>query len=162
MEDESPYLLIDPEWEEVIHNWNQKKLTCTRCGHLFYEIDNIGHWKCSQHVRESIYFRARNGYSWPCCGKRAKVINTPAYNGCVKADHTTLSINFDEYHDIPIPRKLEDYIVLKRQSVVIEDETEDLADDNDLFERFIIRRFDWKKAEQLGSLDLISVANMKF
>lgn len=68
---------IPEEWAEILRLWATKQRTCTH-GHLYYELDNVGSWKCRQHALE---YDEGEGL-WPCCGKTNRLDR-----GCVRADH---------------------------------------------------------------------------
>lgn len=138
------YAVVDKKWEDVISRWTEEKLKCTKCGNFFYEINNIGAWKCSQHAHE----RHTNASTrWPCCDKIYRGVPGMASLGCVRADHTTLEVNFTEEHDISIPITLKNYITVYGQSVI---ENNDALHQN----KIKIRRFDWKTADKLGRNDI--------
>lgn len=139
--------MVDKRWDEVIKRWKREKLKCERCGEYFFEITNIGSWKCSQHALD----RPPNSrLRWLCCKARNRGVAGMASKGCVRADHTTLSIQFNEDHDLQIPLPLMDCIGVHSQSII-----EDNIDSTDSTRNIItIRRFDWKTADLLGRNDI--------
>lgn len=96
-------LIRDSYWSDQIDKWKTTKLTCVRCGNFFNEASNIGSWLCWQHP---YYPAPGQGGTWPCCGILDIGGKTGRRCGCVKADHTTLEIPFDESHNVPIPKVL--------------------------------------------------------
>ncbi len=156
MDEESAYLLLDEDWNNIIHKWNQEELKCTRCKMLFKEIENIGLWKCSQHASEYLSGRTSQKQYWSCCNRIYLGNNSLKNIGCIKADHTTLKIPFNEDHDMPIPIALSEFMNLNGKSVVFK-EFEDISSiqgKEELYDTIQIRRFDWKDAEKKGRLDL--------
>jgi hypothetical protein len=135
----SIFFSIDPEWEALLSLWEREQLTCKKCGFFFYEIENIGSWKCYQHAVSS-----PRGGIWPCCGKSF------FDRGCIRADHTTLPISFSENHDLKIPSPLKDAVGIFEKSKV-----EETSDEMEFQSTIKVRRFDWINANKLGRLDAI-------
>lgn len=134
----SIYFSVDPEWEAILSYWKREQLTCFRCKYYFYEIDNLGAWKCAQHA----VVQPGRGGIWSCCNKGS------LERGCVRADHTTLVIPFDENHDIKIPSLLKDVVEIYNKSKV-----EETSDEMEFQSTITVRRFDWIDAAKLGRLD---------
>lgn len=104
-------VIEDSYWTPQIEKWKTVKLECARCGLSFYEINNIGSLACWQHP----YYPAPNvGELWPCCGMNAIAGKTGRRTGCVRADHTTLHVPFDETHNVPIPKVIADRVLKRR------------------------------------------------
>jgi hypothetical protein len=137
-------MAVDKDWEDIINIWTKQKLKCSQCGNFFYEINNLGAWECSQHAVEKPH---NYNIKWPCCNKIQRRVPGMASRGCVRADHTTKTVPFEEHHDISFPLPLVDFIGLYRESVVMEY-------DNKNQDKVTIRRFDWKIADSLGRNDI--------
>lgn len=79
--------------------------TCVRCHTSYYELDNIGGWKCWQHTRG-----IKDG-RFLCCNMPTNK-NTPQEHydyckdvrqrGCVRCDHTTLDEPYTQTNGIII------------------------------------------------------------
>lgn len=74
--------------------WHTKKLRCLRCSQFYFESENIGQWKCKQHVR--VFNRDVAGQHhpvgvWECCGRSPIWRHDEDWpnhaNGCVECDH---------------------------------------------------------------------------
>ena len=119
-------------------------MTCYRCGAYFYEIENIGQWKCNQHA--SVV--PTGGEYWHCCGK---VVGTGhvSDDGCVPSDHTTLSIPYSEVHNVPIPISIIQQLDVPLISTVLHDDVSNTDGDYG-FQQVVVRRYDRESAASKG------------
>jgi len=157
----------------TIYNWQSIELTCARCGLTYYEINNIGQWKCSQHARGWNDYMGGNFYGpfqWDCCGvQMSKFPHGDTKAGCVAADHSPLDIPYSRGEDdMQLPKDLLGLIKVKPESIVPlgdaknTDIYEDLIDRPDSLsvevtdengevisvereEFVVVRRFDWNE-----------------
>lgn len=88
--------IVTPYWKCTLKLWRTVSLRC-RNGHYYFEIDNLGRHRCTQHAAE--YDHVHN--VWPCC-KKGSIRN----GGCVPADHTIHPFNFTDAHDIHLPNRI--------------------------------------------------------
>ena len=139
--------IADREWIEEINRWKSKELTCYKCGTFFYEIDNIGQWKCRQHAS----ITPQNG-EWSCC---KKILGTGhvSSDGCVPSDHTTLLIPYTEIHNLPIPISLVQQLNILEKSVVLHQDPTNTDGDYG-FNQVVVRRYDYETAEREGMFRL--------
>lgn len=138
----------DSYWTEEIKSWQTKQLTCVRCGLFFTEANNIGSLACWQHP----YFPpASPGEYWPCCGRKCIRGKTAAQTGCVRADHTTLLVPFDEKHNIPIPkvfvetvlkRKFSPNVIVKPDSLANTEEYDNQEERDEADSYITVRRYE--------------------
>ena len=89
--------IVSPYWAEKIKSYKRDVYVCYNCKLKYTESENIGKWKCHQHAT---FASINEKVIWPCCGRTIKSINN---NGCVKSDHTTLTVPYGEYDNLPIP-----------------------------------------------------------
>ena len=136
------YLTVSPEWNAKVNDWAETLLECTRCGRDFYEIDNIGSWRCSQHVA----FRPTGGW-WPCCGQKFISATQKVAAVCVAADHRASLAPWDEEQDLHMPLPLANVVRLYDASRV------PLPGGGSARNNLHVRRFDWKGAGELGRDD---------
>lgn len=108
----------DSYWTPTVEDWKTNRLECRRCGIHFYEAENIGSLSCWQHPH---YPSPNPGDRWPCCGMICKEGRTATNPGCVRADHTTLLVPFDEMHNIPIPNVIASRLLRRKfmSSVIV-------------------------------------------
>lgn len=90
----------DSYWSTQLKKFYDLTLECVNCGMIYRESENIGRWKCSQHVQ---FPEINRGEIWTCCKRKSKGRPWPINYGCVKSDHTVLNCPYDESHDIPLP-----------------------------------------------------------
>jgi len=92
---------IPIEWQRLIYKYKCIQKLCTKCNSLFLEINNVGSWKCKQHIiSNSFEIPASDGKArWPCCGE----LNIHTNNGCIPADHNAQILPFTVYDDIWLP-----------------------------------------------------------
>lgn len=90
----------DAYWNNLLVKWKTVKLQCVNCGQPFTEYNNIGKLKCTQHP---VIDRPPPGEPWPCCGAKSKIAITGTNKGCVRCDHSTKYIPYDEAWNTPIP-----------------------------------------------------------
>lgn len=94
-------LIADSYWNQTIREWKTEKRRCARCKVDYFEVDNIGRWKCWQHPCPTLPMETTR---WPCCNRLMKRGLTAEPQGCVRADHTVLLVPYDEENNIPIPK----------------------------------------------------------
>ena len=148
------YVSVDPEWNRILERWMRTKLRCARCGVDFFEIKNLGRWQCFQHAS----FVVDHGTGkWPCCGRVRRNSHMLHSVGCVRADHTTLPIPFNEGHDMPLPKAAVRLIQPHKEAIVPLSEScpEESAstDPEDYYATVVVRRFDACAADRRGRLD---------
>ena len=114
-----------------IDKWKTEELECYNCGQTFFEYNNLGQWKCFQHIEYDVPI----GERYPCCGKYSGNIKT-FRNGCIRADHTKKPIPFNNDHDIIVPQYDLSQFPIHNQSLI---------EKND---RFYVRRFDWEQEQK--------------
>ena len=141
-------LVRDTYWSHAIEDWKTKKLQCLRCGSYFYESDNIGSLSCWQHPH---YPTPLVGEAWPCCGMLCKDSKTGLNPGCIRADHTTLLVPFEEYHNVPIPsvivrtmlrRKFKSKVIVKPDSLSNTEEYSNAEERAEADSYVTVRRYD--------------------
>ncbi len=146
------YWNVDPQWNKIIQLWYTTPLECERCGCKYKEISNIGTWHCKQHVLSWNSYEQK----WPCCNNVQKSLMPGSSNGCIKADHRPFSTaSYTEYNDIPIPKNLVPHLGITNESIVNRDnirESNKYYTQRDNVTSIIIRRFDWKKSDQVTTL----------
>jgi len=64
---------------------------CVRCGLIYHEGANIGHWKCKKY-HPFFAFAMPNDLTYKCCDRRID----PMVDGCVAADHIDIDIERTE------------------------------------------------------------------
>lgn len=145
----------DSYWTQTIEDWKSIKLTCSRCGTGFYEAINIGSLSCWQHPH---YPAPGPGGIWQCCGMLCKEGRTGTNPGCVRADHTTLIVPFDEMHNVPIPKVIASGLLRRKfmSSVIVHPDsisnTEEYSNEEERAEAdsyITVRRYSQKKAVNL-------------
>jgi hypothetical protein len=145
-------IIRDPTWIKIIYKWETEELRCVNCGLPYKEIDNIGKWKCKQHV--SLWNDRVRGIKygpdcWDCCGDKvnfAGIKHVPMKpRGCVPADHTTNPTAYTITNDVPIPANIF-ALIQPIQSSVLDPTNNDYSDvlpSHLLSSHLIIRRFKW-------------------
>lgn len=76
--------------------WATQQRWCCN-GHYYYEIENVGSWRCRQHALE--YDQKEK--LWPCCGA-----SSAENHGCVDADHRPFKVPLtlaQTIHNVPAP-----------------------------------------------------------
>lgn len=87
---------LEPQWLYVLEKWQRHLIHCVN-NHDYYEIENVGTWKCRQHAMKYDELKKE----WPCC-------HQPSYNeGCVKADHRPY---IEPYRDVHTIKQVPDLI----------------------------------------------------
>lgn len=87
-------------WSNQIREWETRQKKCAKCDAYFRELDNLGRWLCTQHAS---FEKPPIGERWKCCGAKRIGGSGVANRGCVKADHTVLSVPLTAEHDVPVP-----------------------------------------------------------
>ena len=109
-------IIGDSYWSNQFTKWTTSKYKCVRCGNFFHEVDNIGRWQCWQHP---VIVIPVVGEVWPCCGKKFMTAKTATNKGCVRADHSTHMLPYDEQWNTPIPSVIFEQLGLKNNAPCI-------------------------------------------
>lgn len=121
----------DQTWASIIHKWSRIQQTCARCGAVFFEIDNIGLWKCKQHPMS-----LDGDLKYRCCG--ISVYNrTPKSIGCVPCDHSSDGKIYIDSDVVTVPKVYMD--LMKPMSKTILDPKKILDLPNNKMTAFVSR-----------------------
>lgn len=72
---ESASILLSPDQQTFVHELRSREHVCAWCGVPYYELENIGTWRCWGHLELCV------GGTWLCCQKLAPE------RGCVRTHH---------------------------------------------------------------------------
>jgi hypothetical protein len=160
---------LDSKWRRILQLWKTTKLKCSMCTTEFVELDNIGHWHCSQHFMQwngDLSGTRFGPHMWDCCGDdRPPGFGARLGNltGCIRSDHRFLSSPYTQRDDIPLPVNLYDLVKPHGESLPDPKVSQYLASDqpvapSHLLKNIVIRRYDWKRQRAiLESHNLVSV-----
>lgn len=100
----SGFASLESKWKTELLRLKKLKGRCTRCLADFYEIDNIGQWKCKQHAYrgEPLPISSR----WPCCGAIVGRSRNSNENGCIRCDHTATVFTWTEKDVYRVPQEV--------------------------------------------------------
>jgi len=163
------FFRLDRKTIDALQKWNTIELECARCNQTYYECNNIGRWKCSQHAREWNASRGGDFYEvgrWDCCGSNyRKPLKGDAKWGCVRSDHTPIDAPYLVADDILLPKDLIRFVKPGPFSVVDLEKADlydtlikrpdklhmEVEDDRGVVVGYseedyvVIRRYDWKE-----------------
>ena len=128
--------ILSKEWAPLIVEWLSIRNICRKCGVVYYEIDNIGFWRCSQHPGFV------QGDKWSCCGR--PILARYISNGCVPADHNlyvTGPYSIKNHIEVPMAIIKQYFDVEKLKGIVLDEFQNRINNQN---YKITIARYDFK------------------
>lgn len=148
---------------DVVRDWFQRWRCCVRCGARYREADNLGQWRCRQHMRTvydvnerhpltgRAYEDAHGRSLWRCCERPLLGRQDPraSENGCVPADHTEHDTRYTDRWDLDVPLRLLEHVpvapdaVVERRGLPADDEFAAGTEDDASVPIVRVRRYDF-------------------
>jgi len=111
-------IILSKDWTNFIKKVSSTKKKCFRCGVDYLESENIGSWRCLQHISR-VHSSSRS--KWDCCSMPITDSKRLSTCGCIPCDHSSDNYDFTPLTDsYIIPKMIAQQlgIILSSKSVI--------------------------------------------